>query len=467
MNFSDLGLSDLCVAAVDAMGYTKPTPIQESAIPLALRTQDIIGLAQTGTGKTAAFTLPMIDILSSGRSKARMPRGLILSPTRELAAQIAENFRSYSTHTDLTYALLIGGTGIQKQEKALDKRTDVIIATPGRMMDLFERGRILMTDIKMFVIDEADRMLDMGFIPDIAKIAAMLPATRQTMLFSATMPKEIKNLAETFMVMPRTVSVTPPASPAKTVKHSVVYTDKRNKKEALKMCLESDDFVNAFIFCNRKRDISALCSFLKSFEFRVGGLHGDMTQPARNAVLKAFKTGAIDILVCSDVAARGLDISNVSHVFNFDVPFNPDDYIHRIGRTGRAGKTGIAVMLVTADDNRLVAAIEKNIGQKLLKNPASEDRQKFEVESQKPKENKKQKKQKKQTSRKKLGKSEEVNEDQRVDQPKVEAQDIKQQEIKPPKPQQSQREPVEEKDDIDVMGFGSDLPMFMRSSSHL
>ena len=363
--FADLGFSDSLLKAIDAAGYTKPTEIQEKAIPYVLQGRDVIGIARTGTGKTASFTLPMIEILSGGNAKARMPRALVLSPTRELAAQIAENFDKYGKYNHLTKALIVGGVAATDQLSALQRGVDVVIATPGRLLDLFERGSIMLHDNKMLVIDEADRMLDMGFIPDIERIVKLLPPLRQTLLFSATMPDPVKKLAEKFMSSPRTVSAAPPASPAETVSQYLVpVKDNRSKQGALLSLIRdpANAVVNAFVFCNRKRDIATLASWLEKQGIKVGALHGDMHQSKRTETLNAFKSGAIDILVCSDVAARGLDISGVSHVFNIDVPFNSDDYVHRIGRTGRAGKTGVSFTFATPDDDKSVTAVEKLIG---------------------------------------------------------------------------------------------------------
>ena len=364
-NFETLGLSDETLRAISECGYSAPTPIQAKAIPSILMMKDIIGLAQTGTGKTASFTLPMIDILSDGRARAKMPRSLILSPTRELAAQIADNFEKYGKYHNLSMALLVGGVSMGDQLKKLENGVDVLIATPGRLLDLFDRGAILLTDIKIFVIDEADRMLDMGFIPDIEKIASFLPASRQTLLFSATMAKEIKKLSEKFLNNPKEISVAPPASPAKTVEQSVTYTSPKKKKETLYQLISQEDIKNAFVFCNRKRDISGLKSWLSKKGLNVGEIHGDMKQASRTETLDAFKNGNITFLVCSDVVARGIDIQGVSHVFNYDVPMNADDYVHRIGRTGRAGQSGRALMIAVESDDKFMSAIEKNISKKI------------------------------------------------------------------------------------------------------
>ncbi|MFP4313432.1 MAG: DEAD/DEAH box helicase [Alphaproteobacteria bacterium] len=359
MTFKDLGLNSEILKALDECGYQEPTPIQAQAIPSILMMRDVVGLAQTGTGKTAGFTLPMIEILAGGRAKARMPRSLILSPTRELAAQIADNFDQYGKYCDLSKALLVGGTSMGDQIKILERGVDVLIATPGRLLDLFERGNILLTDIKIFVIDEADKMMDMGFIPDITKIAGLLPPLRQTLLFSATMPPEIEKLAAKFLSNPKEISVSAKSETAKTVKQFIVHVDGRKKKEALHKIIQREDVDNAFVFCNRKKDIDGLASWLKSKNYKVAALHGDMKQSERTATLEKFKSGEIKLLICSDVAARGIDVQNVGHVFNFDVPMNSDDYVHRIGRTGRAGKEGRTWMIATSRDEKFVDAIFK------------------------------------------------------------------------------------------------------------
>lgn len=362
MKFEDLGLSQPILDAIKDCGYDSPTPIQEQAIPNILMARDFVGLAQTGTGKTAGFTLPMIEILAGGRAKARMPRSLILSPTRELAAQIADNFDTYGKNLKLTKALLVGGSSMGDQIKILDRGADVLIATPGRLIDLFERGNILMNDIKILVIDEADRMLDMGFIPDIEKICSNLPAIRQTLLFSATMAPEIKKLTQKFLSNPKEVAVTPAASTATTVEQFQVNTHPKGKNEVLEKLIKQENVETAFIFCNRKRDVDSLDKWLRAKGLKSRALHGDMAQASRTKTLEEFKAGEIPLLVCSDVAARGIDVTAVSHVFNYDVPINPDDYVHRIGRTGRAGQTGRAWMLVTKYDEKQLDAVVKRIG---------------------------------------------------------------------------------------------------------
>jgi superfamily II DNA/RNA helicase len=361
MKFTDLGLGPDVLRAVKDAGYIEPTPIQEQAIPIILMGRDVLGCAQTGTGKTAGFTLPMIESLAAGRARARMPRSLILEPTRELAAQVAESFATYGKYHKLTTALLIGGTSFVDQERALNRGVDVLIATPGRLLDLFGRGKIVMADVKILVIDEADRMLDMGFIPDVERIVGLLPKIRQTLFFSATMPAEIRRLADEFLINPKEISVTPPASPAETVDHVLARVPSGRKRQALSNLIEAENVRSALIFCNRKRDIGDVVKALARHHHAVAALHGDMPQPVRMETLEAFKRGDITLLVASDVAARGLDITGLSHVFNYDVPQDAEAYVHRIGRTGRAGRRGRAITLATPADERYVAAIVKLI----------------------------------------------------------------------------------------------------------
>jgi superfamily II DNA/RNA helicase len=365
MSFADLGLSDQLLRAVTESGYDVPTPIQKQAIPSVLMMRDLIGIAQTGTGKTASFVLPMIDILAEGRSRARMPRSLILEPTRELAAQVAENFEKYGKYHKLSMALLIGGVQMGDQVKALEKGVDVLIATPGRLMDLFERGKILLTGCNLLVIDEADRMLDMGFIPDIENICTKLPANRQTLLFSATMPPPIKKLADKFLSNPKSIEVARPASANVNITQRLVEVEPRKKREVLRSLIESEKVHTAIIFCNRKTTVRELATSLKQHGYRASEIHGDMDQSSRIKELDRFKAGDVNILVASDVAARGLDVKGVSHVFNFDAPWHPDDYVHRIGRTGRAGASGSAFTFVTAADAEAIENIEKLTGHKI------------------------------------------------------------------------------------------------------
>ena len=363
MKFSDLGLSSELSRAVADLGYESPTPIQEKSIPVVLMGRDILGSAQTGTGKTASFTLPMIDILASGRAKARLPRSLILAPTRELAAQVADSFEKSSVNNKLSMALLIGGVSFADQNAALSKGVDVLIATPGRLLDHFERGKVLLNDVKILVIDEADRMLDMGFIPDVEKIVSLLPRMRQTLFFSATLSDDIQKIGSKFVMNPKIIEVAPPASTAETVAQHLIWTDSKSKRQVLRNLLAVEQVKNAVIFCNRKRDISTLVTSLQRHGFSAVALHGDMTQSARLDALQKFKDGDVPLLIASDVAARGLDIAGLSHVFNFDVPMSAEDYVHRIGRTGRAGKSGRAFTIAAGkDDIKYIGAIEKLIG---------------------------------------------------------------------------------------------------------
>src|SRR4051812_6022419 len=385
MTFADLGLSDELLRAVTDSGYDEPTPIQRAAIPSVLMGKDLIGIAQTGTGKTAGFVLPMIDILHEGRSRARMPRSLILEPTRELAMQVAENFEKYGKYHPLSMALLMGGVQMGDQVKALEKGVDVLIATPGRLMDLFGRGKIMLTDCKLLVIDEADRMLDMGFIPDIEEICSKLPKSRQTLLFSATMPPPIQKLASKFLTDPKRIEVARPATANVNIEQRLVEVRGDKKKDALRDILRHEEFRNAIIFSNRKTTVRELASSLKRSGFSVGQIQGDMDQSDRIAEFDRFKKDEINILVASDVAARGLDVKGVSHVINFDVPWQPDDYIHRIGRTGRAGMTGIAITLASREDSEAVAAIERLIGHKIARVGSSKERPKS-VEAERPRE---------------------------------------------------------------------------------
>jgi len=366
--FADLGLSQKVLSAVTDAGYTVPTPIQAGAIPPALMRRDICGIAQTGTGKTASFVLPMLTLLEKGRARARMPRTLIMEPTRELAAQVAENFEKYGKNHKLNIALLIGGVSFDEQDRKLERGADVLICTPGRLLDHCERGKLLMTGVEILVIDEADRMLDMGFIPDIERIAKLIPFTRQTLFFSATMPPEIQKLADKFLQNPERIEVAKPSSTATTVTQRLVACQNKDyeKRSALRDVIRAqEDLKNAIIFCNRKKDVADLFRSLERHGFSVGALHGDMDQRSRTNMLAGFKDNQITLLVASDVAARGLDIPDVSHVFNFDVPIHAEDYVHRIGRTGRAGRSGRAFTLVTKSDAKYLDAIEKLIGQKI------------------------------------------------------------------------------------------------------
>ena len=364
--FAELGLREDILRAVTEAGYEHPTAIQARAIPEVIAGRDVLGIAQTGTGKTASFTLPMLHRLASGRARARMPRSLILSPTRELATQTSANFETYGKYLNLSMALLIGGVGMGEQEKALEKGVDVLIATPGRLLDWFERGKILLGGVNIMVIDEADRMLDMGFIPDVERIIQLMAMRRQTLLFSATMPKEIKLLADKFLKDPVEIEVARPAQTTSLIKDVLVPLQRATeKRDALERLMAKEDISKAIIFCNRKRDIGGLTRFLKKSGFKAGDIHGDLEQSHRDATLNAFRGGEIDVLVATDVAARGLDISDMPAVINFDVPLHADDYVHRIGRTGRAGKEGRAFTFATKMDGKLVAAVERVTNRKL------------------------------------------------------------------------------------------------------
>jgi superfamily II DNA/RNA helicase len=367
MSFSHLGLSEKVISAVAAAGYQTPTPIQDQAIPHVLARRDVLGIAQTGTGKTAAFVLPMLTMLEQGRARARMPRTLILEPTRELAAQVEESFVKYGVNHKLNVALIIGGVSFGDQDVKLTRGVDVLIATPGRLLDHNERGRLLLNGVELLVIDEADRMLDMGFIPDIERICKLVPFTRQTLFFTATMPPEIRRITEQFLSNPVRVEVSRPATTVATTTQLLVKAghEPHDKRDVLRRLIRSaEGLKNAIVFCNRKREVATLHRSLLRHGFSVQALHGDMDQPARTAALDQFRKGEVTLLVASDVAARGLDISDVSHIYNFDVPHHADDYVHRIGRTGRAGRSGTAITLVAgSSDQKAVAAIEKLIGQ--------------------------------------------------------------------------------------------------------
>jgi len=368
MSFKALGLNENLLNALEQAGYTEPTPIQAEAIPPALQGRDVLGIAQTGTGKTAAFTLPMIERLSKGRARARMPRSLVLAPTRELAAQVAENFEKYSANTKLTMALLIGGVAFGEQEKVLNAGADVIIATPGRLLDLFERGKVMPAGVEIMVVDEADRMLDMGFIPDVERIFKLTPFTRQTLFFSATMPKEIQRLVDQFLQGAVRVEIARPTATADTVKQLLIQLkakEPKAKREALRSAIEGLNVKNAIVFCNRKRDVDVVARSLQRHGYSAAAIHGDLQQSVRTETLKRFRDGELRLLVASDVAARGLDIPDVSHVLNFDPPHSSDDYVHRIGRTGRAGKTGVALTIATPEDSKRLKPIQDMAGDKL------------------------------------------------------------------------------------------------------
>ncbi len=382
--FNELNLNPKVLKAIEEAGYETPTPIQEGAIPPALEGRDVLGIAQTGTGKTASFTLPMITLLARGRARARMPRSLVLCPTRELAAQVAENFDTYTKHLKLTKALLIGGVSFKEQEALIDRGVDVLIATPGRLLDHFERGKLLLTGVQIMVVDEADRMLDMGFIPDIERIFSLTPFTRQTLFFSATMASEIERITDTFLSAPARVEVARQATASETIEQGVVMfkggrrdreaSQKRNVLRAL-IDAEGEKCTNAIIFCNRKTDVDICAKSLKKYGYDAAAIHGDLDQSQRMKTLDGFRDGSLRLLVASDVAARGLDVPAVSHVFNFDVPGHPEDYVHRIGRTGRAGREGKAITICSARDEKALAAIEKLIQKDIprLDNPVKEE----------------------------------------------------------------------------------------------
>src|ERR1700689_3955060 len=368
MKFNELGLSEKVLKAVEASGYDTPTPIQEQAIPHALQGRDVLGIAQTGTGKTAAFTLPMLSMLERGRARARMPRTLILEPTRELAAQVEEAFAKYGVNHKLNLALLIGGVSFGDQETKIARGADVVIATPGRLLDFTGRGGLLLNAIEILVIDEADRMLDMGFIPDIERICKLVPFTRQTLFFSATMPPEITRLADAFLHNPMRVEVSRAATTGENIVQALVPSGSspEEKRATLRKIIRgAENFKNAIIFCNRKRDVQVVYRSLEKHGFSVGALHGDLDQRARMAALESFRNDSVQLLVCSDVAARGLDIPDVSHIINYDAPHHAEDYAHRIGRTGRAGKTGVAITLTTRLDTKAIEEIEKLIARKI------------------------------------------------------------------------------------------------------
>ncbi|UWQ52561.1 DEAD/DEAH box helicase [Leisingera caerulea] len=378
--FTDLNLNPKVLKAIEEAGYETPTPIQAGAIPPALEGRDVLGIAQTGTGKTASFTLPMITLLARGRARARMPRSLVLCPTRELAAQVAENFDTYAKHVKLTKALLIGGVSFKEQDALIDKGVDVLIATPGRLLDHFERGKLLLTGVQIMVVDEADRMLDMGFIPDIERIFSLTPFTRQTLFFSATMAPEIERITNTFLSGPARIEVARQATASETIEQAVVQVkpsrrdrEGSEKRTVLRALIdgEGDKLTNGIIFCNRKTDVDICAKSLKKYGYDAAAIHGDLDQSQRTKTLDSFRDGALRILVASDVAARGLDVPSVSHVFNFDVPGHAEDYVHRIGRTGRAGREGKAITICTPRDEKALDAVEKLIQKEItrLENP--------------------------------------------------------------------------------------------------
>ena len=365
MSFKTLGLSEEILKSIEEVGYENPSEIQKQSIPQVLMGRDILGCAQTGTGKTASFMLPLVEILSTGQSKSRMPRSLILAPTRELAMQVSEDFKLFNKYLKLQMALLIGGVSFSEQDSKLAKGVDVLVATPGRLLDHVERGKIILKDVKILIIDEADRMLDMGFIPDIEKITKLLPKIRQTLFFSATLSQEIRHIGENFLINPKEITVSPSSSTAIGIESFLIKTTKKEKLSKLEKILNIEKIKNAVIFCNKKIDINKVNTFLKNHKFKTVCLHGDMNQSSRINSLEEFKNGLADILVASDVAARGLDVAGLSHVFNYDVPNNPEDYVHRIGRTGRAGLSGKAFTLYDDNDEKSILMIEKLIKKKI------------------------------------------------------------------------------------------------------
>lgn len=469
--FSDLDLNPKVLKAIVDAGYETPTPIQKGAIPPALNGQDVLGIAQTGTGKTASFTLPMLSMLARGRARARMPRSLVLCPTRELAAQVAENFDTYSKYLKLTKALLIGGVSFKEQDGLIDKGVDVLIATPGRLLDHFERGKLILSDVKIMVVDEADRMLDMGFIPDIEKIFGLTPFTRQTLFFSATMAPEIERITNTFLSNPARVEVARQATASETITQMVAMfaPSRRDRADKEKRALlrrliddEGEACTNAIIFCNRKTDVDVVAKSLSKHGYDAAPIHGDLDQSQRTRTLDGFRAGDLRFLVASDVAARGLDVPSVSHVFNFDVPGHPEDYVHRIGRTGRAGRDGKAITLCNPRDEKALAAVEGLIEKPIPRLEAS-------VETSQPAAEKEQqddpKPRKRRKSSKKRSQPEAQNAEKADDQPKAAPEQSDQTQVtksenKPP--QQKKRN--KSRNDSQTTGLGDHLPSFIALS---
>ncbi|WP_208436063.1 DEAD/DEAH box helicase [Bartonella phoceensis] len=456
-SFDDLGLSAKVIKAIKSAGYTVPTPIQSGTIPHILQRKDVLGIAQTGTGKTASFVLPMLTLLEKGRARARMPRTLILEPTRELAAQVEENFDKYGINHRLNVALLIGGVSFEHQDRKLERGADVLIATPGRLLDHFERGKLLLMGVEILVIDEADRMLDMGFIPDIEHICKLTPFTRQTLFFSATMAPEIIKLTKQFLHSPVSVEVTKASSTATTITQRLVKSGSKSwdKRAVLRELIqnEGDELKNAIIFCNRKRDISELFKSLVRHNFNVGALHGDMDQHSRTSTLTDFKNNKLKLLVASDVAARGLDIPAVSHVFNYDVPVHAEDYIHRIGRTGRANRSGKAFTIVTEADQKYISAIEEMSNEKIewlngdLSTLTTDDQEKDDITLKK----KSPKSSKKTVQKERIVQKRKSSKDDKVD--CILAANNK---AKPSEQHRSRKNK-----DTSPLGFGDDIPAFM------
>ena len=454
--FSELNLNPKVLKAVEEAGYENPTPIQEGAIPPALEGRDVLGIAQTGTGKTASFTLPMLSLLARGRARARMPRSLVLCPTRELAAQVAENFDTYSKNLKLTKALLIGGVSFKEQEVIIDKGVDVLIATPGRLLDHFERGKLILSDVKVMVVDEADRMLDMGFIPDIERIFGLTPFTRQTLFFSATMAPEIERITNTFLQNPARIEVARQATASETIEQGVVMFkfSRRDRADSEKRAVlrklidnEGEALTNAIIFCNRKTDVDICAKSLKKYGYDAAAIHGDLDQSQRTRTLEAFRNKELRLLVASDVAARGLDIPSVSHVFNFDVPGHAEDYVHRIGRTGRAGRDGKAITICNPRDTKAFDAVEALIQKEIprLDNPVPLKGKPEEVEEEKPKRTR---------SRKRT--------DDKTDAPKPEPSAEAESAPKDDQPRKSRRS--RKGDDGGTVGMGDHMPSFIAKS---
>ncbi|SPJ22878.1 DEAD/DEAH box helicase [Palleronia abyssalis] len=476
--FSDLKLGPKVQKAIEEAGYETPTPIQAQAIPAALEGRDVLGIAQTGTGKTASFTLPMITHLARGRAKARMPRSLVLAPTRELAAQVAENFDTYAKHVKLTKALLIGGVSFKEQDQLIDKGVDVLIATPGRLLDHFERGKLLLTDVKIMVVDEADRMLDMGFIPDIERIFSLVPFTRQTLFFSATMAPEIERITNTFLSSPHRVEVARQATASETIAQAVLeFKPSRRdraaseKRRALRELIdrEGDKLTNAIVFCNRKTDVDTVSKSLKKYGYDAAPIHGDLDQSQRTRTLDGFRGGELRILVASDVAARGLDVPSVSHVFNFDVPGHAEDYVHRIGRTGRAGREGKAITICQPSDEKNLEDVERLLGKPI-------PRVELEAHAEAPAKNEEEAGTPKPERRSSRRRSKEV-EPANVAEPAQDVEPVKQADAEPaanapakdekPKPQRGRGSRQGGRDnnrDRDVIGMGDHLPSFIEKS---
>ncbi|MFT3726822.1 MAG: DEAD/DEAH box helicase [Terricaulis sp.] len=469
--FDDLGLSAETLRAVHEGGYNTPTPIQAAAIPEVLKGRDVLGIAQTGTGKTASFTLPMIDILAAGRARARMPRTLILEPTRELAAQVAEAFDKYGKYQKLTKALLIGGVSFGDQDALLARGVDVLIATPGRLLDHFERGKLLLTGVQVMVVDEADRMLDMGFIPDIERIFKLTPFTRQTLFFSATMPPEITRLTQAFLHNPVRVEVSKPASTAATIDQRIVPlpgNDPRTRRAALRAVMQSADVRNGIIFCNRKTDVDVVAQSLKRHGFNAAPIHGDLDQSLRTKTLDRFRSGDLQFLIASDVAARGLDIPDVSHVFNYEPPRHAEDYVHRIGRTGRAGRQGASFTLVGPGDRKSLDAIEKLTGKAIdkaqiegvpdaaLGDPRDSGGRGRRAEELKTEHNKRLAENKERHMKRDPARGEASTE------PAKQKSETPKQERRPEPRRDGERRPPQDAPKGDVQGFGDNTPAFLR-----